>query len=87
MKNKCQCAEPAARGNQVTTAWKTDVLFHLDDAPAHRSVATMASVRNCGTELVDHLSLSLDLAPSYYFLFPNMNKIGPGSSIGPMIRS
>ena len=38
------------------------VLFHQDNAPAHKSVVTMATV--C---LVPR---SLDLAPSDYFLFP-----------------
>ena len=32
----------------------------------------MAAVHDCGFELVDHPSYSPDLAPSNYFLFPNM---------------
>ena len=50
------------------------VLFHQDNAPAHKSVVAMAAVRDCGFELVDHPPYSPDLAPSDYFLFPNMNK-------------
>ena len=34
----------------------------------------MAAVRDCGFELVDHPPYSPDLAPSDYFLFPNMQK-------------
>ena len=50
------------------------VLFHQDNAPAHKSVVAMAVVRDCGFELVDHPPYSHDLAPSDYFLFPNMKK-------------
>ena len=34
----------------------------------------MAAVHDCGFELVDHPPYSPDLAPSDYFLFPNMKK-------------
>ena len=50
------------------------VLFYQNNAPAHKSVVAMAAVRDCGFELVDHPPYSPDLAPSYYFLFPNMKK-------------
>ena len=30
------------------------VLFHHDNAPAHKSVVAMAAVHDCGFELVDH---------------------------------
>lgn len=50
------------------------VLFHQDNAPAHKSVVAMAAVRDCGFELVDHPPYSPDLAPSDFFLFPNMKK-------------
>ena len=46
------------------------VLFH--NAPAHNSVVAMAVVHVCGFEMVDHPPYSPDLAPSDYFLFPNM---------------
>ena len=37
-------------------AWKPTkgVLFHQDNAPAHKSVVAMAAVLDCGSELVDH---------------------------------
>ena len=54
------------------------VLFHQDNAPAHKSVVAMAAVCDCGFELVDHPPCSPDLASSDYILFPNMKRIiGP----------
>ena len=50
------------------------VQFHQDNAPAHKSVVAMAAVCDCCFELVDHSPYSPDLAPSDYFLFPNMKK-------------
>uniref|UniRef100_A0A673BIC6 Histone-lysine N-methyltransferase SETMAR n=1 Tax=Sphaeramia orbicularis TaxID=375764 RepID=A0A673BIC6_9TELE len=50
------------------------VLFHQDNAPAHKLTVAMAAVKDCGFELVDHPPYSPDLAPSDYFLFPNMKK-------------
>ncbi|CAI9733412.1 Hypothetical predicted protein [Octopus vulgaris] len=50
------------------------VLFHQDDAPVHKSLVSMAVVRDCGFEVVDHPPCSPDLAPSDYYLFPNMKK-------------
>ena len=56
------------------TTWKIDVgvLVHQDNAPAHKSVVAMAAVRDSGFVLVDHPPYSPDLAPSEYFLFPDM---------------
>ena len=51
-----------------------DVLFHQDNAPAHMSVVAMAAVCDCCFELVDYPPYFPDLAPSDYFLFPNMKK-------------
>ena len=59
-------------------------------APAHKSVVAMAAVtvRDCDFELADRPPYFPDLAPSDYFLFPNMKKKNwLGSSIGPMMRS
>ena len=54
-------------------AWTTEgVLFHQVNAPAHKSVVAMAAVHEYGFELVDLPPYSPDLAPSDYFLFPNM---------------
>ena len=60
------------------------VLFHQDNAPAHKSLVAMAAVCYCGFELVNHPPYSPDLAPSDYILFPNMQKnTWLRSSIGP----
>ena len=72
----CQLAEGAETGNQIEKARKTEkrVLFHQRNAPAHKSVVEIAAVRNCSFELVDHPPYSLYLAPSDFFLFPNIKK-------------
>ena len=46
------------------------VLFHQDNAPAHKSVVAMAALCDCGFELVDHPPYSPDLAPSNHFCPP-----------------
>lgn len=55
------------------------VLFHQDNAPAHKTLVSMAAMRNCGFELVDDPPDSPDLAPSDYHLFPNMKKYFAGN--------
>ncbi|MCU7903102.1 MAG: transposase [Candidatus Thiodiazotropha sp. (ex Lucinoma aequizonata)] len=50
------------------------VLFHQDNAPAHKSVVAMAALHDCGFELIGHPPYSPDLAPSDFHLFPNMKK-------------
>ena len=39
-----------------------------------KSMVAMATVHDCGFKLVDHPTYSPDLAPSDYFLYPNMIK-------------
>ena len=50
------------------------ILFHQDNASAHKYVVAMATVHDCGFELVNPPPYSPDLAPSDYYLFPNMEK-------------
>lgn len=51
------------------------VLLHQDNTFAHKSVAAMAAVCNCGFELVDYTyPYYLDLAPFDYFLAPTWKK-------------
>ena len=50
------------------------VLLHQDNASAHNSLVAMSAVHDCGFELIDHPPYSPDLAPSDYFLFPNLKK-------------
>ena len=48
------------------------VLFHQDNAPAHKCAVAMAKLHQLGYELVDHPPYSPDLAASDFFLFPNL---------------
>lgn len=50
------------------------VLFHHDNAPAHTSGIAAAKLMEVGFQLVSHPPYSPDLAPSDYYLFPNMKK-------------
>lgn len=50
------------------------VLFHQDNAPAHTSLKTKAKLDELGYELLPHPPYSPDLAPSDYFLFPDLKK-------------
>ncbi|GFU73068.1 mariner Mos1 transposase [Trichonephila clavipes] len=50
------------------------VLFHQDYAPAHKSVIAMANINESKYELLPHSPFSPYLAPSDYFLFPNLKK-------------
>src|SRR5436190_12976832 len=53
---------------------KKKVLFHQDNAPVHTSVIAMAKINELNFELLPHAPYSPDLAPSDYFLFPNLKK-------------
>ena len=48
------------------------VLFHQDNAPAHRSTLAMAAIQKCGFQLVNDPPYSPDLAPSVHYLFPKI---------------
>jgi histone-lysine N-methyltransferase SETMAR len=43
-----------------------------DNAPAHSSQASVMEARQCGYEILPHPPYSPDLAPSDFFLFPQM---------------
>jgi Transposase. len=53
---------------------KKKVLFLQDNAPVHTALDTMLKLREIHFELVDHPPFSPDLAPSDFFLFPNLKK-------------
>lgn len=53
---------------------KKKVLFHQDNAPVHTSVIAVAKINELKFELLPHAPYSPDLAPSDYFLFPNLKK-------------
>lgn len=50
------------------------VLLLHDNAPVHTARIAKAAVRDCGFEEINHPPYSPDLAPSDYFLFPNLKK-------------
>lgn len=53
---------------------KKKILFHHDNAPSHTSIVAMAKINDLKFELMPHPPYSPDLAPSDYFLFPNLKK-------------
>ena len=50
------------------------MLFHHDNARVHTCAVAMAKLHELKFELLSHLPYSPDLAPSDFFLFPNMKK-------------
>lgn len=48
------------------------ILFHQDNAPAHKSFLVMAKLDEYGFDVVNHPPYSPDLAPSDFFLFGNL---------------
>ena len=50
------------------------ILLQQDNARVHTCKIAMDAVERNGYELIPHPAYSPDLAPSDYFLFPNMNK-------------
>ena len=53
---------------------RTGVLFHQDNAPAHKAEVAMAAIREAGFELLEHPPYSPDLAPSDFYLFPRLKE-------------
>ncbi|XP_063387674.1 histone-lysine N-methyltransferase SETMAR-like [Cydia fagiglandana] len=50
------------------------VLLLHDNAPVHTAFVAKAAVRECGFTEVDHPPYSPDMAPSDYFLLPNLKR-------------
>ena len=48
------------------------ILLQQDNARVHTCKIVMEAVERNGYELIPHPAYSLDLAPSNYFLFPNL---------------
>lgn len=53
---------------------KKKLLFHHDNAPAHASKVTTQKLNELKFELLPHPPYSPDLAPSDYWLFPNLKR-------------
>jgi len=58
------------------------VLLHRDNAPAHTSAVAMATIRECGFELLSQPPYSPDLAPSDYHVFQSLKYSLRGQSFG-----
>jgi histone-lysine N-methyltransferase SETMAR len=57
---------------------KKNIIFHQDNAPAHKSVLAMGKLRDLHYELLEHPPYSPDLAPSDLYLFPKLKLILAG---------
>ena len=57
---------------------KKKVLFHQDNAPCHKSLATMAKLNELSFKMLPHPPYSTDLAPSDYHLFADLKKMLQG---------
>jgi histone-lysine N-methyltransferase SETMAR len=53
---------------------KKKIIFHQDNAPAHKSALTISKLTELKYELLEHPPYSPDLAPSDFHLFPNLKK-------------
>ena len=45
-----------------------------DYTPPHRAGVTMATIEECSFQLLEHPHYSPDLAPSHFFIFPEMKR-------------
>ena len=57
---------------------KKKIIFHQDNAPAHKSVLTMAKINELKYDLLEHPPYSPDLAPSNFRLFSHLKKFMRG---------
>lgn len=53
---------------------KKKVLFHRDNAPAHKSLIAMGKINELRYEMLPHPPYSPDLAPCDFVLFPDLKK-------------
>jgi histone-lysine N-methyltransferase SETMAR len=51
---------------------KKKIIFHQDNEPAHKSVLAMRKLRDLHYETLKHPTYSPDLAPSDFYLYPNL---------------
>ena len=63
---------------------KEKVLFHQNNAPCHKSIATVAKLHELQFELTPHLPYSPDLAPSNYYLFADLKGMLQEKILAPM---
>ena len=53
-----------------------------DNASAHTSQVAMTAATECGFEVLSHLPYSPDMAPSDFYLFPNLKSNLRGTQFG-----
>jgi histone-lysine N-methyltransferase SETMAR len=61
---------------------KKKILFHQDNARVHTCMVAMSKLNELKFELLPHPPYSPDLAPSDFFLFPNLKKFLGGKKYG-----
>ena len=61
---------------------KENALFQQDNAPCHKSIATMAKLHELPFELLLHPPYSLDVALDDYWLFADLKRIFQGERFG-----
>jgi histone-lysine N-methyltransferase SETMAR len=54
---------------------KENIIFHQENAPAHKSVLAMRKFRVMHYELLEHPPYSPNLAPSNFYLFPKLKTL------------
>jgi len=57
---------------------KKKIIFHQNNAHAHKSVLAMGKLRDLHYELLEHPPYSPDLAPSEFYLFPKLKLVLAG---------
>ena len=62
------------KNTEVNSPKGKGILLQQDNARVHNCKIAMDAVERNGCELIPHPVYSLDLAPSDYFLFPNLKK-------------
>ena len=48
------------------------IIFHQDNAPAHKTVLAVGKLRDLHYKLFEHPTYAPDLAPSDFYLFPKL---------------
>jgi histone-lysine N-methyltransferase SETMAR len=51
---------------------KKEIIFHQDNASAHKSILAIEKLRDLYYELLEHPPYSPDLAPSDFYIFPKL---------------
>ena len=66
--------------------WRGKSALYQDNAPCHKSIATMAKLHESHFELLPHPPYSPDLAPSNYYLFADLKECSMERDLASMPR-